>query len=89
MFKAIFFSVLTLVLVGAREVVELQTLNFELTITSYQYLAILFYDGSERGVSLENNWVDAVALIKKNEICTDCEIAKVKYRLIQYHHYAL
>jgi hypothetical protein len=61
--------------VESKSVVELQSLNFELTVTSYQYLAILFYDSSDSGLQQKASWVESVSLI--DSICDDCEIAMV------------
>ena len=58
-----------------REVVELQSLNFELAITSYQYVAVLFYDSSEKGRSLTLSWTDAAKSV--NKLCKDCEMAMI------------
>ena len=58
-----------------KQVTELQSLNFELAITSYRYLSVLFYDSTEKGIQLETLWNEAASKIDK--LCDDCEIAKV------------
>ena len=58
-----------------KDIVELQSLNFELAITSYQYLAVLFYDSSEKGKSLITTWKESASSIDK--LCSDCEMAMV------------
>jgi hypothetical protein len=67
-----------------KAILELQSLNFELTITSYQYLAVLFYDESDKGIALEKAWSDAASLIDTSSICNDCEISKVISYLFVY-----
>jgi hypothetical protein len=58
-----------------REVVELQGVNFELALTSYKYVAILFYDSSANGKELEQKLILSAERIES--LPTDCEIAKV------------
>jgi hypothetical protein len=59
---------------AGRTVLELQPLNFELSITSYQYLAVLFTDSSEISVSLSDTWAAAASLA---EVCADCAVARI------------
>lgn len=63
-------------LVNAIEVVELQGVNFELSLTSYRYLAILFYDDSNTSRDLEDMWTAASDKIQT--LPHECEMAKVK-----------
>lgn len=64
--------------VSSKLVVELQSLNFELTVTSYSYLAILFYDPTnDVGLQYKSTWAEAVSLIENHTICDDCEVAMV------------
>lgn len=64
-----------------KQVAELQSLNFELAITSYRYLSVLFFDYTEKGIQLESVWNDAASKIDK--LCDDCEIAKVSVTLLK------
>ena len=50
-------------LVVARQVLELQGVNFELALTSNKYAAIAFYDGSEAGQILKQEWLKAAATL--------------------------
>eukprot|EP01039_Chlorochromonas_danica_P001573 gene1573-1718_t len=61
---------------NARIVLELESTNFELTLTAYKYIAILFYDESLQGKRLEKAWIDAATLLKEEDLPEDCEIAK-------------
>lgn len=70
----VLFSSFTL-LVTAREVLELQAVNFELALTSYKYVAILFYDNSDYGKKLEQEWLKAAAAL--DNLHSDGEVAKV------------
>ena len=47
----------------ARQVLELQGVNFELALTSYKYAAILFYDESQTGQKLKREWLKAAESI--------------------------
>lgn len=64
------------ILLQARPVLELGSSNFELTITAYKYLAVLFYDQSEQSKLLEEQWLKAAKLIG-DSLPADCELAKV------------
>ena len=66
----------TAMLVNSIEVVELQGVNFELSLTSYRYLAILFYDDSNPSRDLEDMWTAASDKIQT--LPHECEMAKVK-----------
>lgn len=48
----------------ARKLTELHGANFELALSSYRYLAVLFYDDSAKGASLQNQWEDGANLIE-------------------------
>jgi hypothetical protein len=67
-----------LALTAAKEVLELQGINFELALTSYKYLAVLFYDETDFGMNLENNWSLAAESI--SGLPQDGEMAKVSMR---------
>ena len=64
---------------SCREVQELQGTNFELALTSYKYLAILFYDDSDVGRNLENNWMLAGQGVA--DLPHECEMAKVRFSM--------
>lgn len=61
---------------NARDVLELQGVNFELALTSYKYIAVAFHDNSDFGESMHKNWVEAAQLIRDFE--PDSEIATVR-----------
>lgn len=54
----------------------LEGTNFELTITAYRYLAVLFYDDSPKGQQIQQMW-KKTATILKNSLPDDCEIGMV------------
>lgn len=58
-----------------KEVLELRGVNFELALSSYQYVAILFYDATEKGKQLENSFKDAA--LNLDSLNRNCEIAKI------------
>ena len=62
-----------------RDVLELQGVNFELALSSYKYVAILFYDNSPQGKALERSWMRAAEDL--DSLDSDCEIAKVCFLL--------
>ena len=62
-------------LVCARDVIELQGINFELAITSYKYIAILFYDDSVKSKEMEKQWL--ISAMKIDNLPKDCEVGKV------------
>jgi len=66
----------------AREVVELEATNLELTLTAYQYLAILFYDDSPQSDELMQLWEETAKLLPE-EFAGNSEIAKVDF--LQIH----
>lgn len=66
------------VVVG-REVTELHGANFELALTSYKYIAILFYDNTNAGRNMKNNWMLAAEDLVNFPV--DCEIAQVHLSL--------
>mmetsp|Transcript_27075 Transcript_27075/g.45348 ORF Transcript_27075/g.45348 Transcript_27075/m.45348 type:complete len:673 (+) Transcript_27075:61-2079(+) len=59
----------------SKEVLQLQGVNFELALTSYNYLAVLFFDDSELGQTMEQRWSEAAAGIK--ELSLDGEMGKI------------
>jgi hypothetical protein len=61
---------------AARSVLELEGSNFELTMTTYKYLAVLFYDNSELSRKYRKNWATAADEIAN--LPPDCEIAEVQ-----------
>ena len=63
------------------EVVELQSTNFELTLTAYKYIAILFYDDSAKGQQMVSTW-DQGGLAMSETLPQDCEMAKVRFDAI-------
>ena len=71
----VFFNIACNISVFAKDILELQGVNFELSLTSYQYLAILFYDDNDLEKDLENTWSSDADLIKS--LPHECEMAKV------------
>jgi hypothetical protein len=61
----------------ARDILELESTNLELTITTYRYLAILFYDESPQGETLLKVW-NETALRIPDELPDNSEIGKVR-----------
>ena len=59
----------------AREVTELHGTNFELTLTSFKYIAILFYDDTNAGRNMKNNWMLAADDVVLPD---DCDMAQVQ-----------
>eukprot|EP01041_Mallomonas_annulata_P005217 gene5217-10441_t len=60
---------------GQLDVIKLEAVNFELALTSYPYVAILFSDGSEKSNTLEENWDRAGNLL--GDFNMDGELAKM------------
>jgi len=58
----------------ARKVTELHGTNFELTLTTFKYIAILFYDDTSAGRNMKNNWMLAAGDVDLPE---DCDMAQV------------
>jgi hypothetical protein len=58
------------------QVLELESNTFEVSITAYQYLAILFYDSTDRGKVIERTWEDAANLLG-TYLPDDAHMAKV------------
>ena len=50
-------------LVSGKELLELQAANFELALSSYKYVAVLFHDSSPRSQQLLHEWTQAAARI--------------------------
>lgn len=67
-------------LLDAHQVLELESNTFEVTLTAFQYLAILFYDLTEKGQLLESNWEKAANLLG-DSIPDGAQMAKVRKRL--------
>jgi hypothetical protein len=61
---------------AAKSVLELEGSNFELTMTTYKYLAVLFHDNSELSRNYRENWTNAADEIAN--LPPDCEIAEVR-----------
>jgi hypothetical protein len=61
---------------AAKSVLELEGSNFELTMTTYKYLAVLFYDNSELSRKYRENWTNVADEIEN--LPPDCEIAEVR-----------
>ncbi len=59
----------------ARDIIELQTTNFEVALANYKYLAVLFYDKTTEGAKLEQDWMDAANRL--NNMHKDSQLAKV------------
>lgn len=81
----LFFFIVAAVLqlkwcISARDVLELQGTNLELTLTSYKYLAVLFYDDSDLGRDYMNNWRLAAQDLKY--LPKESEIAQVRVRTL-------
>jgi hypothetical protein len=76
MFLHVTLHLLAALLVAAvSEVLELQGTNFELTLTTYKYLAVLFYDDSPTGRKHRDNW--AIAAENIGRLPVDCAMAQV------------
>ena len=58
-----------------RDVIKLEAVNFELALTSYPYVAILFYDESPKSKTLLKNWEEAALQLNDSDL--DGELAKV------------
>eukprot|EP01038_Epipyxis_sp_PR26KG_P004202 gene4202-5975_t len=61
----------------SKKVLQMQGDNFELALTSYKYIAILFYDNSELGSSMVENLENAVEDIPFSALPKDTEIAMI------------
>lgn len=64
-----------LFIINAKQILELQGVNFELAITSYKYVAVLFHDKSSKGKELLEAWTKAS--LELDDLNSDSEIAKV------------
>lgn len=60
----------------AKEMLELESTNLELTLTAYHYLAILFYDDSEKSDQLLHMWEETATKLPE-EFPQNSEIAKI------------
>lgn len=65
-----------------KDLLFLEENNFELTITAYRYLAVLFKDESERGKELEAKWKGAVELLNES-FPENSEVGVVSCRALQ------
>lgn len=79
-FAYLLWQIAAMMQVNSIEVVELQGVNFELSLTSYRYLAILFFDDSSSSRDLEDMWTAASDKIQT--LPHECEMAKVKFLYI-------
>lgn len=70
------FAALSLMAVCAHQVLELESNTFEVTVTAYQYLAVLFYDLSDQGKRLEHVWEQAADELG-DRLPNDVQMAKV------------
>lgn len=61
----------------ARDILELESTNLELTITAYRYLAILFYDESPQGETLLKVWNETAHRIPE-DLPDNSELGKVR-----------
>jgi hypothetical protein len=78
MISTLFVSFLLLLTSShGKRILQLQGDNFELALTSYKYIAILFYDDSRAGNSIRREWLEASNLA--TELPSDSEMAMVKY----------
>lgn len=71
----IVITTLLLRTISARDIIKLEAVNFELAITSYPYVAILFHDLSEKSKVIERNWDEVVQLLV--DVKMDGELAKM------------
>ena len=62
-------------LVDGKEILELQATNFELALSAYKYVAILFFDSSEAGQKLLSLWKEAANGLSPQDFCEECEVA--------------
>lgn len=70
------FAVISLMAAHAHHVLELESNTFEVTVTAYQYLAVLFYDFSDQGKHLEHIWEEAANELG-DRLPEDVQMAKV------------
>lgn len=63
--RAVVTCILSLLIASSwgHEVLELESNTFEVTLTAFNYLALLFYDESDKGKKLESIWKKAAALL--------------------------
>ena len=59
----------------AKEVLELQPTNFELALSSYKYIAVLFHDTSARSQQLLHEWHRAAEALES--LYDDGEVATI------------
>lgn len=72
--------------VDAKEVLELSSSNFELSITAYRYIALLFYDSSIQGEQLVDTW-EELSKSLPSDFPDDSEIAMVTSFYIIFNHF--
>jgi hypothetical protein len=83
MLVSIFFIFLwVLYCVEAKDIFQLEESNFELTITAYRYLAVLFTDSSPSSKELELHWKEASSLLG-DDFPENCEIGMVTNILLR------
>lgn len=75
MLTIILFLSLVLYTSLARDILKLEAVNFELALTSYPYVVIIFYDDSEQSKSLVKEFDSAALLL--NDFEMDGELAKI------------
>ncbi len=64
--------------VQSYEVVELDSSHFELMQMEYDYIAVLFYDSSEEGQRIQDEWIEGMKDVP-SQLPEGCEIAMVKF----------
>jgi hypothetical protein len=80
---ATMYFFVTLTLLGllrqacGKEVVELYGTNFELALSTYKYVAVLFFDDSKEGQRMRNEWATACASIDLGDMPEDSEMASI------------
>lgn len=60
-----------------KEIVELQGANFELALSTYEYVAVLFHDSSPEGERLLQEWTSACNSMDYNDMAIDSEMASI------------
>lgn len=71
----VFVAMLLGAMSRAHEMLVLNSNSFEVSITAYQYLAILFYDSSQQGELLEYEWDEAAVSLQTLSI--NAQMAKI------------
>ncbi len=73
----IFIIVVGCIVVTGYDVVELDSSHFELIQVEYEYIAVLFYDSSEKGQKMKQEWSEGMNKIVP-PLPEGCEIAMVR-----------